>query len=187
MILEIDGIEQLTAAMQNVAVQIGDRKTKRNVLRKAGNVVRDAARSIAPKMKRKGQRLESGGYGHVRYDTPKISNKLKAPKGMGVRIAEFVKGNLSGAIRILSLRRTANIIVGPKVSKRGSSKGKFGPGTRRFDAYYAQMVFGSAKAFQRRVMIRALQQSSAQATNLIGREVEKEIKKAARQNRLDVR
>lgn len=106
---------------------------------------------------------------------------------MGVRIAEYVKGNLAGAIMIINLRRAASIIVGPKVSKRGKGKGKFGPGTGRFDAYYAQMVFGSAKAFQRRVMIKALQQSKAQAITTIGDEVEKELKKAAQKNGLDVR
>lgn len=179
MSVQVEGIEQLSKALQNVAVQIGDAKTKRKVLRKAGIIVRDAAQKIAPRNKRRAV--------SYRYGTPKLSGNLRAPKGKGVRIAEYLRGNLAGAIRVLGLRKAARAIIGPKVSKRGNSKGRFGPGTRRFDAYYAQMVFGSAKAFQRQVMVRALQQTTGQATDAIERELKTELTKAAQKNGLDVR
>lgn len=179
MSVQVEGIEQLSKALQNVAVQIGDAKTKRKVLRKAGNIVRDAARTIAPKNK-----TRSASY---RYNTPKVSNKLRAPKGFGKIVAKYLKGNLAGAIQIINLRRTGNIIVGPKVNKRGEGKGVFGPGTRRFDAYYAQMIFGSALAFRRKVMRKALMQTKGQATSAIEMELERELKAAAQKNGLDVR
>lgn len=176
---KIEGIEEITKAMQNVALHIGDVKTKRHVLRRAAIIVRDAARSIAPRNK-----TRKVSY---RYNTPKISGKLRAPKGMGVKIAEYLRGNLAGAITVFTFRKIAGAIIGPKVSKRGSGSGRFGPGTRRFDAYYAQFIFGSAKAFQRQVMIKALQQTSGQVVDSIEKGVRTELEKVARKNGIDVR
>lgn len=176
--IEIEGIEQLSRAVKNVAIQIGDKKTKRKVLRRAGNIVRDAARNIAPVGKKKS---------HFRYDTPKVSSNIRAPKGLGRKIAEYLRGNLAGAIQIINLRRTASIVIGPKVNKRGEGRGTYGPGTRKFDAYYAQMIFGSAKAFQRQVMAKALAKTRGQALASIETYVKKELEKAAKKVGLNVR
>ena len=179
MSMQIEGIDAVAKALKKLGQEVADTKNKRQILRKAGKPVVESAQSIAPKLKR--------GEVHYRYNTPKLSNKLRAPKGSGVIEAEYRKGNLAGAIRVLSLRRAITAIIGPKVAKRGKGRGKFGPGTRNFDAYYAQMVFGSAKAFQRRVMSAALQQSKGEAISVIESETAKVIKKEGRKNGLDVR
>jgi len=177
--IDIEGVDDISRALRNLAKEINDPKEKRKTMRKAAIPVRDSARKIAPKLKK--------GTSTFRYDTPKLIGKIRAPRGKGVRIAEYLKGNLAGAIRVLNLRKAVSAIVGPKVSKRGKSTGKFGPGTRRFDAYYAQMVFGSAKAFQRRVMIQALRQKQSEAVSIIRKEVKKQLKKEGRKQGLDVR
>lgn len=169
MSLDVEGINKLEKQLQKLSKAVGDKKTKRRIVRKGAKPIVDTARNIAPKLKK--------GKSHFRYDTTKLVSGLRAPKGKGNRIAEYMKGNLAGAIRVLSLRKSVRAILGPKVSKRSKSSGRFGPGTRRFDAYYAQMVFGSAKAFQRKVMISALQQKRGQAVEIIGNETAKVIKK----------
>ena len=72
---------------------------------------------------------------HYRYDTPKASGKFRAPKGMGRVAAKYVPGNLRRSFRILPLRRTRDVIIGPKYGKGG---GTFGGA--RADGYYAAFV-----------------------------------------------
>jgi hypothetical protein len=179
MSIELDGVKELRKALENVSVAITDGKQKKKTLRKAAKPVQNKARQIAPKLKK--------GTEHYRYDTPKVSGKLRAPKGMGRRIATYLKGNLAGAIKVLSLRKSVRAVVGPFVRKRGDGRGTFGPGSRKFDAYYAQMVFGSAKAFQRKVMIAALNQTRGASVQVIEKELKKITKKEGSKNGLDVR
>jgi hypothetical protein len=74
---------------------------------------------------------------HKRYSTPKISKKIRAPKGMGVVKATYQPGNLSRSFAVLSFRRAKFAkFVGPKIDKRG--------GGRMPDGYYAHMVNFSA-------------------------------------------
>lgn len=73
---------------------------------------------------------------HNRYSTPKISGKLRAPKGRGVIAATYQPGNLRKSINTLRFRRSKAVFIGPKVDKRGSGRGA--------DGYYAHMVnFGT--------------------------------------------
>lgn len=176
---QLDGIKELRKALENVSVAISDPKKKKSALRKAAKPVQDKAQQIAPKLRK--------GTEHYRYDTPKVSGKLRAPKGMGRKIATYLKGNLAGAIKVLSLRKSVRAVIGPFVRKRGDGRGTFGPGSRKFDAYYAQMVFGSAKAFQRKVMIAALNQARALSIKILEKELQRALKKEGAKNGLDVR
>lgn len=158
---------------------VTDKKDKRKLLRQAGKPVAKAAKQIAPKLKK--------GNVHYRYDTPKLIGGLRAPNGKGRRIAEYVKGNLAGSIKVLSLRKAVRSVIGPRINKRGKGHGRFGPGTGKFDGYYAQMLFGSAKAFQRKVMVSALIQKRQEVTNFIGKQMKVKIRQSASKNGINAR
>ena len=72
---------------------------------------------------------------HSRYSTPKISNKIRAPKGRGVIAATYEPGNLRKSIQTLRFRRSKAVFIGPKVQRSAGKKP---------DGYYAHMVnFGT--------------------------------------------
>ena len=112
-------------------------------------IVVNEARKIAP--------ITKDRKINKRYRTTKFINSVKARKGSGNVIATYKPGNLRGSIRRLLFRKTFREWIGPKISNR--PRGNFGPGTRRFDGYTAQMVFGGAKKFKDKVMIPALSRS----------------------------
>jgi hypothetical protein len=81
---------------------------------------------------------------HYRYDTPKVSNKLRAPNGSGRIVATYMPGNLKRSFKALIFGRSAAVHVGPKLDKRGSG-GVFSGG--RVDGYYAHwMEYGAPEA-----------------------------------------
>lgn len=72
---------------------------------------------------------------HSRYSTPKINNKIRAPKGRGVIAATYQPGNLRKSIQTLRFRRSKAVFIGPKVQRSGG---------KTPDGYYAHMVnFGT--------------------------------------------
>lgn len=102
-------------------------KERRNVLTSGARALVLAVRSKIPEAKEDVKR----------YSTPKVKKKQRAPKGMGKVIAVYTPGNARRSYGILPLRRSAEVYVGPKVSK-GSSGGVF-TGTR-VDGYYFHML-----------------------------------------------
>lgn len=169
-------IRRLSQRLNAIADQVGRKELKKEVLKPATEPIVEAARRLSPVSDRE----------HYRYNTPKLSSNLRAPKGKGVRVAKYLPGHLRDSIRALSLRRAIRLYIGPKRSRTaGGSGGTFGPGTRRFDAYYAQMVYGSAKAFRRKVTGAALRISRAAAIRIVERELESRIKRIAAQNKIE--
>lgn len=79
---------------------------------------------------------------HYRYSTPKLTKKLRAPKGMGVVVASYLPGNLKQSIRVLQFKRSKSaVFIGAKLAKGQSPKGRFGTGSKA-DGYYMHMVEG---------------------------------------------
>lgn len=110
---------------------------------------------------------------HFRYNTPKASGRIRAPKGKGVKVAEYHPGNLERSIRILKFRRSEAVFVGPKLT--GGSKGVFRG--QRTDAYYAHMVeYGtekmSAQPFVRPAVLATQDAVLRTAINLFKRNIE---------------
>lgn len=90
---------------------------------------------------------------HFRYDTPKLSRRLRAPKGKGRVVGVYYSGNLRKSIRILPLRKAKGVIVGPKVARGGRNGGIYTGA--RVDGYYAHWyeygtIHYSGKAYMRR-------------------------------------
>lgn len=77
---------------------------------------------------------------HKRYSTPKASNRLRAPKGLGRVQATYYPGNLANSLQVLKFNRSkTKVFVGAKLAKGRSNKGSFGLGARS-DGYYLHMV-----------------------------------------------
>lgn len=76
------------------------------------------------------------------------------------------------------LRKSLNLIPGLNKSLDvfvGPQKGK----DKRYDGYYAQMVFDSAKNFKSRVLDPAAKKSQIQVIQVLKKEADREIKKEA--------
>lgn len=132
----------------------------------------DKSQSLAPK----------GVDIHYRYSTPKLIRSMRAPKGLGVKVAQYQPGNLSGAVRILKLQRAkVAVYVGPKITKSG--KGSFGQG--RYDAYYAHMVeFGTRHSAPRPFMRPAAKAAQGEVVRRVEVSVRILLRKYAKQNGL---
>lgn len=141
--------------------------------RKAARPVRDAAKQLTPV----GKKI------HFRYE--KRVGKKKA-KGEGRIKATYNKGHLRKAMQILSLKRAkAAVYVGPKFDTAAArAGGRFGFAKTKVDGYYAHMVFGSAKAFRKRVMDVALNATRSQVVQIFNTEITKEVQKYKIKGRL---
>lgn len=115
---ELNALIRTLQAVSDVAKKDTDR-----VLKEAAGPLRAAIAGRAPK----------SDAPHFRYSTPKISGKLRAPKGSGVVRATYQPGNLSRSFQVLTFRRARFAkFVGPRIDKQG--------GGRMPDGYYAHMV-----------------------------------------------
>lgn len=75
---------------------------------------------------------------HSRYSTPKAAKRLRAPKGMGIKVATYYPGNLGRSIQVMKFRQApSKVYVGAKLAK-GSATGVFR--NRRVDGYYLAIV-----------------------------------------------
>jgi len=120
-------VKLLNEKIKELANSLDD-KTVRKIMRVGAKPFIKAAKSAAPVARRNVHR----------YNTPKLSKKKKAPKGMGKIVATYTPGNLSRSIRALPLRRLKkSIIVGPKKGARGA-QGVFKG--RKVDGFYAHLV-----------------------------------------------
>ena len=134
--------------------------------------------------------------GQIVVDKAKGFVKIgKARRGVlqGAASATYSKGeiksryfpkNLQRSLQILKLRKTDNVIIGPKIARKETKK-KYGTSDANASAYYAQMIFGSAEAFQRRVTGAALDATRSRVITVIEREVNKRISSAKKRNNLD--
>lgn len=113
-------LEQLPAAFP-----LEERKA---ILEESAAPMVAAARSFAPKSNKV----------HYMYATGhKLTNKLRAPKGMGKVSAIFQPGNLSRSIDVLKhgpFKKAVNVYIGPRYPRR------FSVNSRIAAAHYAHMV-----------------------------------------------
>jgi hypothetical protein len=74
---------------------------------------------------------------------------------------------------VLSLRRSQDAFVGPRFATRRAAV--YGGVGNPVDGYYAAMLFGSAAAFQTRVLVPALRNGRSAALQILIKESEKAI------------
>lgn len=116
--------------------------------------------------------------------------KTLVPRGKKIRkritssgaTATYFPGNLRKSLQHIPNKKLKNaVLVGPRYNrKKAVAGGKFGKTKRNVDAYYAHMVYGSAKAFGRKVTQKALRSRRTQAIRAIRAKLREEIRKKGR-------
>jgi predicted DNA binding CopG/RHH family protein len=130
-----------------------NKKDRRRILIRASRPVVKAVRDKTPK----------GAAVHYRYAN-------------GKRI-KYNPGNLRRSAGRLILRKTRDAFVGPRFAKnRVAEYGGVGQPT---DGYYARMLFGSAAAFNRRVLQPAISETATQVRSEVAKESLRIIKNRA--------
>lgn len=105
---------------------------RQRILEQGGVYAAGVAEFSAPKSKRP----------HFRYNTAKLTKKIRAPKGLGYIKAAYYPGNLGRSINVLKFRRAkSKVYVGAKLSRNSSGifKGK------RHDGYYMHFTENGTK------------------------------------------
>lgn len=97
------------------------------------------------------RRAPVGTRVHYRYSTAKADRGMRAPKGMGSKIATYKPGNLKRAFRTLKFRRSKDLFVGVKLAK-GTKGGVFGDS--KFDGYYLHWLEFGRKGMSAKPIVR---------------------------------
>lgn len=149
-------------------------KERRKILRKAAKPLRKAAQQKAPIAEEE----------VFRYNTPKFSDKLRAPKGKGVVVAVYKPGNLKKAIKTMIFRRDKSAVyVG---AKYGQTKALIvGDRAGNVDGFYAHFVeFGTIHSAPRPFMRPAFESTRSQVRSIVEEGALKKIREAKRQTGL---
>ena len=123
------------------------RKASKEAFQQAGGILIAAIQGRAPVSDRPHHRYAPGAR--------------RAANGAGKRVATYAPGNLRRSFKILPLRRTLAVFVGPKVAK-GNATGSF-VGVRT-DAYYAGMVEAGTKRMSGRHFVAAAETAAGGPT-----------------------
>lgn len=165
-------IRDVLKRFDKVLKEVNRPDQKLPILRRQAQKIVKAARNRAPVSKKP----------HYLYNTTKILANRRAKRGSGMRKAMFIPGNLKYSIRTLALRRARKVYIGPKILKKTKMGAVYGP--HNPNAYYAAMVYGSAKAFRNRVMIPALMSTRQAIIKGLERSMKTQITKFARRQKL---
>ena len=134
--VKVEGVEAMRAALQKLA-RFMNKEKQREIAVSGADAALPAMVSEVP----------------VRED-----GKARGYYRNGKKVATFLPGNLKGATmeigkRRIKVRKAGIAIIGPIKSQKKNPPRSGEYGRRKFDGYYAQMVYGSAKAYQRKVVI----------------------------------
>jgi len=163
--VDVQGIQAVAAAFEHVSARFSNPDTRRQIAQAAVPIVVPAIQGATPMSKKE----------HKRYDTPKLVNRIRAPKGLGRVAATYLPGNLKAATIDLATRRrkfakSSVVVIAPLYSR---SKAKIVGKGKSVDAYYAHMVYGSAEAYQKKVLIAGLSLASSSALGAMINKAEK--------------
>lgn len=166
--VDVQGIQEVATAFKQVSARFSNPDTRRQIAQAAVPIVVPAIQGATPMSKKE----------HKRYDTPKLVNRIRAPKGMGRVAATYLPGNLKAATIDLATRRrkyakSSVVVIAPFYSR---SKAKIVGKGKSVDAYYAHMVYGSAEAYQKKVLIAGLNMSGVSASGAMIDEAIKVLK-----------
>lgn len=147
-------------------------ENRQRVAALGGAYFSSAAEAAAPKSEKE----------HYRYSTPKLTKKLRAPKGMGVRVASYTPGNLSRSINVLKFRQAkSKVFVGAKLAR--TATGKFGG--MRTDGYYMHFTEkGTKNQRAQGWFMSTWQASKPRVLSIMTKELERLTKQFEQQNRV---
>lgn len=161
---ELIGIKETQRRLNRITRDFTTAK-RRQVGRAGARPVIQAARQRVPIRKRQ-------------YAGRAVPNPM--PKySRGRLLGQQYAGNLRKSMNtITGLRRTPYVFVGPR---KGRASGNFGQSVGSADGYYAQMVYGSAREFRKRILDPAARQAGTDSLKRMERKatdiLEKVVKK----------
>jgi hypothetical protein len=162
---KVEGINDTVVRLRKTLKGVkGDKKRK--ILTYASKPTVEKAKQLTPEGKPRGGVLK--GAVSATYKNGTIS-------------ARYHRGNLKKALRVLPLKKTDNAVIGP-VIKRKATRKNYGKTDKTVNAFYAQMVFGSALAYRRRVTGAALRATAGIVAKKIDIGVRVLVKKEGRKN-----
>lgn len=164
----VEGISEVTQGFREILGRFSNPDTRRRIALAAAPLVISSIQGISPQSKKE----------HKRYNTPKLVNKLRAPKGLGRVVSTYLPGNLKNSVMNLADRRkkfakSPAVVIAPLYSR---SRAKIIGKGKSVDAYYAHMVYGSAEAYQKKILIAGLRIASTGALSHMINEAEQVLK-----------
>ena len=168
--ISIRGNAQVEAAVKILRRKISEKAALRKIARPDAKVV--AAGMRAAQFAAEGSK----------YNTPKKIHYSYAGKK---RKSQFIPGHLEKSIREIGedkrlYRKFSELYVGPIYTRKAGGGGSFTGRKGKADAYYAHMMFGSAKAYESRVIQKGFDSVKSIAGALVLKEAEKVINKEAK-------
>lgn len=144
-------IKAVLATLRKLPIDV--KKERKRILRKAAKPLVAAAQSKAPVLKSR------------RRVTVTFQNGGKVT---------YYPGNLRLALRTLEFRKSPDVFVGPKVTKKRKAGDEYGKGRAKVDAFYAAMIeFGTSKMPARPYMRPAYESTKGEVMKIIEAEVAK--------------
>lgn len=145
-------------------------ENRQRVAALGGAYAASSAESAAPKSKAV----------HFRYNTSKLTKKLRAPKGFGNKVASYSPGNLGRSMNVLKFSRAkSKVFVGAKVARRAT--GNFSG--RRVDGYYMHMIErGTKNAPGKEFFHPSWERSKSRVYSIMAKEFERLAKQFEQQN-----
>lgn len=140
------------------------------VLKKLDTLPKEFAKKARRRILRKGAKPLVTA---IKIQTPQ-SKKAHHRYAGGKKVATYIPGNLEESIKILPLRKTPDIYVGPKKAKRNLS-GIFGR-SKKADGYYAHFVeFGTVKQTGQGFVAKAFEATKGKVVNILEEETFKTL------------
>jgi hypothetical protein len=169
-IIDSQEITAITRRIGKALDEIADKNQRQKMSEKAASFVVNSARAKAPRSQKV----------HYVYRTPKLSKGVRAARGSATKYrTAYLPGNLSLSIRRLGgLRRTIRSVIGPRVLRNARAK-TYGRNEKNVNAFYAQMIYGSAIAFRDKIMIPALREQEGRIVGYLTKQIDIVKKKAA--------
>lgn len=173
-------INKLIRSMSNV-------KMRKEVLDNAGLIVKNKARDLTPKetprKRDKKLRRETTPVklrADVEYTYQSSKGSKRKGKGKGIINGKYGHGNLKLSIHVLNDVKKIKApvsIIGPWVNKY---KNLVKPSDKKTNGWYAQIIFGSAEAFGKKITQAALFQTQGRVYNDIASNIGKQLNKATK-------
>lgn len=169
-IINLNEVRDVSRRIEAALNEVVYAKERKEIAHRAARFVVFAARARAPRSKR----------AHYAYHN--VANKKTG--SVTNQRTKYLPGNLAFSIRVIGgLKRTIRAIIGPRILKSPRSK-VYGRSPKNVNAYYAQMIYGSASGFRAAVMAKALIEQETRVLTFIEKEVFKNVKRVAAKYRL---
>lgn len=147
--IDIRNQPEFKRALRALGKSVTSAPSVRKMLRPGAKPIRDAIRAVTPVSKsphyyyRNGKRIATFLPGHLRKSAQDIANRKR------------------------SYKKVPAIYIGPVFTRNAGSGGTFGNTVKNVDAYYAHMVYGSALAYEKKVIDAGYRAAKGTAEGLI--------------------